>query len=64
MDNDDFGDKLWAEIGRIVMYEDDWSPISDPAVLEMACLDILEVEIERGGCGDAIRMLAGIGIKA
>lgn len=64
MNGDDFDDKLWSEIGRIVMYEDDWSVVTDPVALEMACLDILEVELERGGCGDAVRMLAGIGIKA
>lgn len=60
MDNDD--DRLWAEIGRIVMYGDDWSAIDDPVAIELACQDVLEVEVERSRCRDAQAMLAGLGI--
>lgn len=61
MDNYD-EDGLWAEIGRIVMYGDDWSTIGDPVAIELACQDVLEVEVERSGCRDARTMLAALGI--
>lgn len=64
MNGDDFDDRFWAEIGKIVMYEDDWSPVLDPVLLEMACQDILEVEVDRSGCRDAVAMLAGVGIRS
>lgn len=59
----DFSDEFWSEIGRIIMYDDDWSSIADPVAIELACQDILEVEVDRRDCADARAMLASLGIR-